>query len=120
MTEATAPLATVESSAKLTNDAWELSEFILDPANFLVRYDQFDPIEDKYMAISLNYRGEITSKQANECVQKIKKKNKVAFVEWMPTGFKIGLNKITPVKVGNNIAINPVLTEWLSKKYEMM
>jgi len=135
MTEATAPLATEESSEKLTNDAWELSEFILDPNNFLVRYDQFDAVEDKYMAISLNYRGEITSKQANECVQKIKKKNKVAFVEWMPTGFKIGLNKITPVKVdgdplamkkntavmiGNNIAINRVFTERLSKKYDMM
>jgi len=135
MTEASAPLATEEAAGKLTNDAWELSEAILDPNNFLVRYDQFDTVEDKYMAISLNYRGQITSKQANECVQKIKKKNKVAFVEWMPTGFKIGLNKITPVKVagdpmaakqntavmiGNNIAINRVFTERLSKKYDMM
>jgi len=135
MTEATAPLATKSSAEKLTNDAWELSEFILNHANFLVRYDQFDPIEDKYMAISLNYRGSITSKQANECVQKIKKSNKVSFVEWMPTGFKIGLNKVIPVKVdgdpmeskpntavmiGNNIAINRVFTERLSKKYDMM
>merc|ERR1712142_401200 len=135
MTEATAPLATKSSAEKLTNDAWELSEFILNHANFLVRYDQFDPIEDKYMAISLNYRGSITSKQANECVQKIKKSNKVSFVEWMPTGFKIGLNEVIPVKVegdpmaakpntgvmiGNNIAINRVFTERLSKKYDMM
>jgi len=135
MTEATAPLATEAAGEKLANDAWELSEFILDPNNFLVRYDQFDAVEDKYMAISLNYRGTITSKQANECVQKIKKKNKVSFVEWMPTGFKIGLNKVTPVKVegdpmcakkntavmiGNNIAINRVFTERLSKKYDMM
>jgi len=135
MTEATAPLATETAGEKLANDAWELSEFILDPNNFLVRYDQFDAVEDKYMAISLNYRGTITSKQANECVQKIKKKNKVSFVEWMPTGFKIGLNKVTPVKVegdpmcskkntavmiGNNIAINRVFTERLSKKYDMM
>merc|ERR1712200_402730 len=47
MTEATAPLATKVTGPKLSNDAWELSEAILDPNNFLVRYDQFDPVEDK-------------------------------------------------------------------------
>eukprot|EP00492_Amphilonche_elongata_P003528 TRINITY_DN387_c0_g1_i1.p1 TRINITY_DN387_c0_g1~~TRINITY_DN387_c0_g1_i1.p1 ORF type:complete len:198 (+),score=29.82 TRINITY_DN387_c0_g1_i1:364-957(+) len=33
MTEATAPLATETAGEKLANDAWELSEFILDPNN---------------------------------------------------------------------------------------
>merc|ERR1712241_584896 len=103
--------------------------------NFLVRYTDFDPIEDKYMAISLNYRGTIRSKAANETVQKIKKANKVSFVEWMPTGFKIGLNEQPATKmegdalayasnnsvmIGNNIAINRVFSDRLSKKYDMM
>merc|ERR1712179_191275 len=57
------------------------------------------------------------------------------FVEWCPTGFKIGLNDrppaaldydiIAPTKssttmIGNNVAINRVFTERLSKKYDMM
>merc|ERR1711936_107036 len=46
MTESCAPLATKQAEGKLTNDAWELSEFILDSNNFLVRYDQFDQVED--------------------------------------------------------------------------
>merc|ERR1712077_158024 len=52
-----------------------------------------------------------------------------------PTGFKIGLNdqppaevkgdplvsnKKTAVMIGNNIAVNRVFTERLSKKYDMM
>merc|ERR1711879_340029 len=46
------------------------------------------------MAISLNYRGEIKSKEANATVQWLKQNNKVSFVEWCPTGFKIGLNDV--------------------------
>jgi len=87
------------------------------------------------MAISLNYRGKIKSKEANETVQKVKKAAKVSFVEWMPTGFKIGLNDAPPAKVegdpmedaentcvmiGNNIAVNRVFSDRLSKKYDMM
>merc|ERR1711994_163452 len=60
----------------------------------LVKYPDFDVVEDKYMAISLNYRGEIKSKVANATVQWVKTQGKVSFVEWCPTGFKIGLNDI--------------------------
>merc|ERR1711992_473497 len=113
----------------------EITDFCLQPGNFLVKYPDFDVVEDKYMAISLNYRGEIKSKEANSTVQWIKQQAKVSFVEWCPTGFKIGLNdqppaevkgdplvsnKKTAVMIGNNIAVNRVFTERLSKKYDMM
>merc|ERR1712173_150392 len=62
------------------------------PKNMLVKYADFDPVEDKYMAISINYRGDIMSKEANSTVQWLKQNNKVSFVEWCPTGFKIGLD----------------------------
>ena len=45
------------------------------------------------MAISLNYRGDVKSKEANKWVQWCKNNKKVVFVEWCPTGFKIGLNE---------------------------
>merc|ERR1712111_113682 len=98
-------------------------------------YADFDPVEDKYMAISLNYRGEIKSKEANATVQWLKQNNKIAFVEWCPTGFKIGLNEVPAEEVendimskaernvtmiGNNVAVSRVFTERITKKYDMM
>jgi len=135
MTTSLAPVLSEKKKERETNDCWTITEQCLDAKNFLVRYTDFDPIEDKYMAISLNYRGTIRSKAANETVQKIKKANKVSFVEWMPTGFKIGLNEQPATKmegdalayasnnavmIGNNIAINRVFSDRLSKKYDMM
>merc|ERR1712141_765232 len=58
--------------------------------------------------------------EANGTVQWVKQQGKVSFVEWCPTGFKIGLNDIPPkavtgddmaiaertaVMIGNNIAV---------------
>merc|ERR1711973_366245 len=98
------------------------------PQNMLVKYEEFDPVEDKYMAISINYRGDIKSKEANATVQWLKQNNKISFVEWCPTGFKIGLNEVpaaivesditAPAKknvtmIGNNVAVSRMLTEHL-------
>jgi len=135
MTTSLSPVTTAEKADRQGNDCWAITEDCLNPKNFLVKYADFDVVEDKYMAISLNYRGAIKSKSANETVQKIKKENKVAFVEWMPTGFKIGLNAKgasfvegdamaactnNAVMIGNNIAVNRVFSDRLSKKYDMM
>merc|ERR1712173_28406 len=59
--------------------------------------------EDKYMAISVNYRGSIKSKEANATVQWLKQNNKISFVEWCPTGFKIGLNEVPAAKIDDDI-----------------
>merc|ERR550534_983675 len=135
MTTSLAPLYNEKGKERQSNNCWDLTESALNPKHFLVKYVDFDPVEDKYMAISLNYRGKIKSKEANETVQKVKKAAKVSFVEWMPTGFKIGLNDAPPAKVegdpmedaentcvmiGNNIAVNRVFSDRLSKKYDMM
>jgi len=135
MTTSLAPLVNEKKKERQSNNCWDLTEEALDAKSFLVKYVDFDPVEDKYMAISLNYRGKIKSKEANETVQKVKKAAKVSFVEWMPTGFKIGLNDAPPAKVegdpmedaentcvmiGNNIAVNRVFSDRLSKKYDMM
>merc|ERR1711964_88371 len=68
----------------------DITDYCFNPASFLVKYEDFDVAEDKYMAISLNYRGDVRSKEANQVAQWIKANNKVTFVDWCPTGFKIG------------------------------
>merc|ERR1712142_190023 len=80
MSTSLAPLVNEKKKERSSNNCWDLTEEVLDPASFLVKYLDFDPVEDKYMAISLNYRGKIKSKEANETVQKVKKAAKVAFV----------------------------------------
>jgi len=135
MTTSLAPIGSKKNSATENNDVKRITDNCLNSKNFLVKYSDWDVVEDKYMAISLNYRGAITSQEANSTVQWVKTQAKVSFVEWCPTGFKIGLNDVpsatlekdamaassrNAVMIGNNIAVNRVFTERLSKKYDMM
>merc|ERR1711878_157055 len=94
MTTALAPVINKKKSGHEAQTVREITDHSFQPQNMLVKYEDFDPVEDKYMAISINYRGEIKSKEANSTVQWLKQNNKVAFVEWCPTGFKIGLNDV--------------------------
>jgi tubulin alpha len=135
MTTSLAPVISKGKADHEAHDCRRITDDCLQSSSFLVKYSDFDVVEDKYMAISLNYRGAIKSKVANATVQWVKTQGKVSFVEWCPTGFKIGLNDIPAAKVekddmahsernatmiGNNIAVNRVFSERLSKKYDMM
>merc|ERR1712026_247491 len=135
MTTSLAPVISNSKADREAHDVRRITDDCLQAPNFLVKYADFDVVEDKYMAISLNYRGNIKSQEANGTVQWVKQQGKVSFVEWCPTGFKIGLNNQPPclvegddmaeaernaVMIGNNIAVNRVFSERLSKKYDMM
>jgi len=135
MTTSLAPVQSEKKTDHETNTVNVITDHVFQPINMLVKYADFDPVEDKYMAISLNYRGEVKSKEANTAVQWLKQNNKVTFVEWCPTGFKIGLNEVPAAKVngdklvaalknctmiGNNVAVSRVFTERITKKYDMM
>merc|ERR1712025_1264399 len=148
MTTGLAPVVSQKKQSHEAQTVREITDHVFQPQNMLVKYADFDPVEDKYMAISLNYRGEIKSKEANTTVQWLKQNNKVSFVEWCPTGFKIGLNNEPPaqqtgkiydeeekkdvsielmaeakrnvVMIGNNVAVSRVFTERITKKYDMM
>jgi len=148
MTTGLAPVISLKKAKHEAQTVREITDHVFQPVNMLVKYADFDPVEDKYMAISINYRGEIKSKEANATVQWLKQNNKVSFVEWCPTGFKIGLNNEPPallptknkddndfpssetdimapaeknvVMIGNNVAVSRVFTERITKKYDMM
>merc|ERR1712241_362782 len=92
MTTSLAPVISKNKADHEAHDCRRITDDCLQASSFLVKYTDFDMVEDKYMAISLNYRGEVKSKEANATVQWLKSQGKVSFVEWCPTGFKIGLN----------------------------
>ena len=53
-----------------------------------VNYTDWDPETDRYMGISVTYRGNIAATKANETVNTLKGEE-IKLVEWCPTGFKI-------------------------------
>merc|ERR1712092_65089 len=136
MTTALAPVINAKKASHEAQTIREITDHVFQPNNMLVKYADFDPVEDKYMAISINYRGDIKSKEANATVQWLKQNNKISFVEWCPTGFKIGLNEVPAASIGdsevladakknvtmigNNVAVSRVFTERITKKYDMM
>merc|ERR1712176_534059 len=135
MTTALAPVVSKKKASHEAGTVREITDHAFQPQNMLVKYADFDPVEDKYMAISINYRGKIMSKEANATVQWLKQNNKISFVEWCPTRFKIGLNAVPAAKIesdimakakrnvtmiGNNVAVSRVFTERITKKYDMM
>merc|ERR1711997_1401642 len=135
MITAMAPVVTKKKMETTRCDIQGITETCFSAQNFFTKIADFDSEEDKYMAISVNYRGDVQAKKANATVQWLKTNKKVTFVEWCPTGFKVGLNDEPPavledddvaaakrnvVMIGNNTAISRVFSERISKKYDLM
>ncbi|KAF9906490.1 Tubulin alpha-3C/D chain, partial [Lobosporangium transversale] len=47
----------------------------------------------KYMACCLLYRGDVIPKDVTSAINTIKTKSSIQFVDWCPTGFKVGINQ---------------------------
>ncbi|KAE8742590.1 hypothetical protein FOCC_FOCC011884, partial [Frankliniella occidentalis] len=64
-----------------------------------------NPRNGKYMAVCLLYRGDVVPKDVNAAIALMKKERTVQFVEWCPTGFKVGINYQPPTVVpGGDLA----------------
>ena len=84
--------------ADITNSCFE-------PTNQMVKCD---PRHGKYMACCLLYRGDVVPKDVNTAIATIKNKRTVQFVDWCPTGFKVGINYQPPTVVpGGDMAKTP-------------
>ena len=59
----------------------------------------------KYVACCLLYRGDVVPKDVNTAIAAMKTRNSVQFVDWCPTGFKVGINGHPPRAVlGGDLA----------------
>jgi tubulin alpha len=64
-----------------------------------------DPRHGKYMACCMMYRGDVVPKDVNAAIVTIKSKRTIQFVDWCPTGFKVGINNQPPTVVpGGDVA----------------
>jgi len=69
-----------------------------EPNNQMVKCD---PRNGKYMATCLLYRGDVVPNDVHGAVATLKTKRTIQFVDWCPTGFKIGICYQPPQMVPN-------------------
>ncbi|TGZ72102.1 hypothetical protein CRM22_002290 [Opisthorchis felineus] len=100
-----APVISAEKARHEQFSVAEITNACLDPSNQMVKCD---PRRGKYMACCLLYRGDVIPKEVNAAINKIKTRTSVHFVDWCPTGFKVGLNHQPPSVVpGGDLAKVP-------------
>lgn len=97
-----APIVSV-CKAQLSNySVREITLGSFEPTSQLVK---FAPADGKYMACVLLYRGDVSPTDINQSIYDIKSRRGIQFVEWSPTGFKIGVNYMPPTYVpGGDLA----------------
>ncbi|KAL3998926.1 Tubulin/FtsZ family GTPase domain protein [Acanthocheilonema viteae] len=80
----------------------EITGQCFEPGNQMVKCD---PRQGKFMACCLLFRGDVVPKDVNVAIAAIKTKRSIQFVEWCPTGFKVGINYQPPTVVpGGDLA----------------
>ncbi|SAM00275.1 hypothetical protein [Absidia glauca] len=97
--------APIISAAKAHHEQMSVSEITyscFEPNSQMVKCD---PRNGKYMACCLLYRGDVVPKDTNAAIATIKTKSTIQFVDWCPTGFKVGINSQKPSAIpGGDVA----------------
>jgi len=97
-----APVISAEIAYHEQLSVAEITNSVFEPANQMVKCD---PRHGKYMACCMMYRGDVVPKDVNAAIGTVKTKRTIRFVDWAPTGFKVGINYQPPTVVpGGDLA----------------
>jgi tubulin alpha len=84
-----APIIGMEKVAHEENTVFSITRQCFDLQNQMIRCDDTEQV---YMACSMMYRGDVCPKDVNAAINFVKGQKDIKFVDWCPTGFKIGIN----------------------------
>ncbi|KAJ7329347.1 hypothetical protein JRQ81_015521 [Phrynocephalus forsythii] len=97
-----APIISAEKAYHEQLSVPEITNACFEFSNQMVKCD---PRRGKYMACCLLYRGNVVPKDVNAAIAAIKTRRSIQFVDWCPTGFKVGINYQPPTVVpGGDLA----------------
>ncbi|KAI1725688.1 tubulin/FtsZ family, GTPase domain-containing protein [Ditylenchus destructor] len=97
-----APVVSAEKAFHEQMTVGEITQQCFEPGAQMVKCD---PRHGKYMACCLLYRGDVVPKDVNASIAQVKTKRTIQFVDWCPTGFKVGINYQPPTVVpGGDLA----------------
>lgn len=125
------PMLSTQRATHEGMSVMEITNNCFEPTNQMVKCNIKS---GKFMACCLLFRGEVQTKEANHAVAMLKAKKAAQFVEWCPTGFKIGINEKKPtVLPGSAMAevkravcaltnTTSIVEAWsrLNKKFDLM
>ncbi|XP_033340658.2 tubulin alpha-2 chain [Megalopta genalis] len=109
----------------------EITQDCFEPSNQMIKCD---PRTGAYTSCCLLYRGEVSPSDVNSAIASLKGKKSIQFVDWVPTGFKVGINhqptmsvpggdiantKRTVTMLSNNTAVKETWATLL-RKFDMM
>lgn len=96
------PIASFAPIMNITKETYEpatvadITQQVFDSSHLMMKCDL---TVGKFMACCMLYRGDVVAKDINSAIQAIKNQRMIQFVNWCPTGFKIGNNNKPPVSV---------------------
>lgn len=97
-----APIVSADKAYREQFSVSDITTACFESSNQLVKCD---PRLGKYMACCLLYRGDVVPKEVNAAIAATKSRHSVQFVDWCPTGFKVGINNRPPtVMPGGDLA----------------
>ncbi|KAM6301730.1 tubulin alpha-3 chain [Podargus strigoides] len=97
-----APIISAEKAYHEQLSVPEITSACFEFSNQMVKCD---PRHGKYMACCMLYRGDVVPKDVNAAIAAIKTRRSIQFVDWCPTGFKVGINHQPPMVVsGGDLA----------------
>ncbi|ELW48334.1 Tubulin alpha chain-like 3, partial [Tupaia chinensis] len=91
--------APIISADKAYHEQLSVSDITAACFEFSNQLVKCDPRLGKYMACCLLYRGDVVPKDVNAAIAAMKSGSSVQFVDWCPTGFKVGINTQPPMVI---------------------
>ena len=93
-----APVISVDKIHHEALSVPELTSAVFEPQNMMAKCD---PRNGRYMSCCLMYRGDVVPQDVNKAVSIMKTKPTIQFVDWCPTGYKVGINNEPPTAIPN-------------------
>lgn len=91
-----APIISANRASHEQMSVSEITTACFEANNQMVKCD---PRRGKYMACCLLYRGDVAPNDVTSSIAAIKTKRTIQFVDWCPTGFKVGINHQAPTAI---------------------